>query len=131
MANSTSRLMALLICTLFSALLSVAPIWAQDSTDTKRELTYSQRATALEERIQLSLKQISQLEIRRAGLKGPAAQVFDQRIETVTREALEQAHKLVQLVIEREAAGGDPGPFPSVVSRTATGRTAFLNPVIL
>lgn len=73
--------------------------------------SYSEQATALLEQIQESKERIKGLEARAAEQQGLAALVLGNRIQLETHRALQLSHQLCKLVIDREAAQGDPGAF--------------------
>lgn len=94
-------------------LLLAVPAWAsqQPEADSAIQPSYEEQSGALSDQIEQSASLIKELETRREGRQGVAAMVLDRRIEAVTLEALDLSHQLVQLVIDREAAGEDPGPY--------------------
>jgi small conductance mechanosensitive channel len=84
---------------------------AQGAAEKSEELTYEEKAAALDAEINALIADINQLKTRQAQQEGPYAAILSRRIEENALSALDSAHQLVELVIEHEAAGGDPGPF--------------------
>ena len=96
---------------LLIGLLPTNSLLAQGAAEKSEELTYEEKAAALDAEINALIADINQLKKREAKQEGPYAAILSRRIEQNALSALDSAHQLVELVIEQEAAGGDPGPF--------------------
>ncbi len=96
---------------LLIGLLPTNSLLAQGAAEKSEELTYEEKAAALDAEINALIADINQLKTREAQQEGPYAAILSRRIEENALSALDSAHQLVDLVIEHEAAGGDPGPF--------------------
>jgi small conductance mechanosensitive channel len=103
----------LLIALLCSPLLAVSPAWGDQApaeVDTGPQ-SYSEQASSLLEEINDSMNRGKELEAELKEKQGLPAMILDSRILMVAHRTLDLSHQLCQLVIDREAAGEDPGPF--------------------
>lgn len=96
---------------LLIGLLPTNSLLAQGAAKKSEELSYEEKAAALDAEINALIADNKQLKTRQAQQEGQYAAILSRRIEENALSALDSAHKLVELVIEHEADGGDPGPF--------------------
>jgi len=113
MFNLQSSRIFLLIAFLNSLLLLVSPVRADESpaAGVAEPPSYSEQANALLDEIQESKSRIVELEATHKEKQGLSAIILDSRIQDATHRTLGLSHQLCQLVIDREAAEEDPGPF--------------------
>ena len=83
----------------------------QSPVGSTQQPEYTERASLLVAQIEEEKNRITELEGLVKDYQGVAVMVLDSRIQNASQRALELAHQLCQLVIDREAAGEDPGPF--------------------
>ena len=96
---------------LLIGLLPTNSLLAQGAAKKSEELSYEEKAAALDAEINALIADNKQLKTRQAQEEGQYAAILSRRIEENALSALDRAHQLVELVIEQEAAGGDPGRF--------------------
>ncbi len=104
----------LLFSLFFVALVLAQPLSAQQTAGSKvddGELSYEEKAAALEAEIDTLVADSERLEASLAEHEGDYARILERRIEETRLEALDRSHDLVELVIAREADGEDPGQY--------------------
>ena len=95
--------LVLVICALFGA-----PALAEQAEE---ELSFEERATALNTEIQAFVKDAEEFKARAEAAEGTFGRILLRRSEDAGLNAIEKTHDLARLVIDREAKGQDPAPW--------------------